>query len=180
MLPPGHIGFGYIVTEALLKFTHPELTHDQSNQLLLWGMFWAFAPDLDFFYAFVKEKALVVKDWKYNNHRDFVSHAPVLWLLAGLAVYFLSHDAYIKLVGLLIWLGSWSHFLMDSIEDGVMWLWPLSQKKFALRQVESMSVNKPEFWGYWVEFVKVYCTKKRVVFYLEVLVIISALIIYFR
>jgi len=178
MLPPGHLAAGFLTAEALLHITKPDLSSAQINQLLWWGVFFSFAPDLDTFTGFVKERAWFVKN-PVNNHRKFVSHAPLLWLLAGLLVYFLAADVYWKNVGLLLWLGSGTHFLLDSIEYGIMWLWPFSNKVFALKnRGRERDIPSSTFFGYWWSHVKLYVNS--LTFYCEVIVILTALIIYFR
>jgi membrane-bound metal-dependent hydrolase YbcI (DUF457 family) len=177
MLPPGHIAAGFLTAEALLKIAHPQITQTQQNQLLWWGMFFGFAPDLDYFIGFIREHAWFIKQQR-NNHRKFISHAPILWLIAGLAIYFLSVDTYWKLVGLLLWLASWSHFLLDSIEYGIMWLWPFSSEIYALRNKEKdLKSRDNNFLDFWITFVKSYT--KTVTFYCEVIIIILALILFF-
>ena len=179
MLPPGHIAAGYLTAEVLLKITRPDLPAEQINQLILWGMFFGFAPDLDMFYAFFKEKAFIVKDLKNHNHRKYYSHAPILWLGAGLLICFLAPSAYVKFIGLMLWLGSWTHFLLDSVEYGIMWLWPFSSKVYALKDPELvLPIYETRFIPYWWQSVKQYA--KFYSFYLEVLIIITALIIYYK
>lgn len=179
MLPPGHVAAGYLTAEVLLKFAHPQLSATQQNQLLWWGIFFGFAPDLDYFYVFFREHAFTVKDSSKNNHRRLISHAPILWLIVGLVIYFLSTDVYYKILGLLLWLASWSHFILDSIEDGVMWLWPISTKQFALRHPKNLIVEDSNFFSHWVKFIKQYATQ-RLSFIFEVLIILAALIVYFK
>jgi len=178
MLPPGHLAGGFLTAEALLKITRPDLSSVQISQLLCWGLFFSFAPDLDTFFGFIREQAWFVKDQR-NNHRKFISHAPLLWLTVGLLIYISSLDVYWKLVGLLLWLCSWSHFLLDSIEYGIMWLWPFSKKIYALKNPER-DFNNPEtsFWKYWWHFVKAYA--RTLTFYCEIGIILTALIIYFK
>ncbi|MDR3642250.1 MAG: metal-dependent hydrolase [Candidatus Doudnabacteria bacterium] len=178
MLPPGHIAAGFLTAEALLHFTHPELSPLQQNQMLWWGMFFGFAPDLDYFWIFFREQAFTIKNSQKNNHRRLISHAPILWLIAGLLIYFLSRSAYIQTVGLLVWLASWSHLILDSVEDGIMWLWPLSKKQFALSFPPNIIVQDRRFFRHWWSFFQQYL--KRLTFYLEVLTILTALIIYFK
>lgn len=179
MLPPGHIAAGFLTAQALLKIAQPNLTVGEHNHLLLWGMFFGFAPDLDMFYAFFKEKAFIIKDLKKRDHRKFASHAPVLWLLAGLAIYFLAVSTYLKFIGLMLWLGSWTHFLLDSVEYGIMWLWPISRKVYALKDPELvLSITETQFIPYWLQSVRQYA--KFYSFYLEVFIILSALIIYLK
>lgn len=178
MLPPGHIAAGFIAAKVLLHFSHQGLSQVQQTQLVWLGMVFAFIPDLDSFVAFSKEKAWFVKNQK-NHHRKLISHAPLLWFLAGMAIYFFSSTIYYKDIGLLLWLSSWSHFVLDSIEYGIMWLWPFSHKVYALRNRETDFKNPySSFFKYWVYFVKSY--SKTITFYCEILIIISALIYYIR
>jgi membrane-bound metal-dependent hydrolase YbcI (DUF457 family) len=137
-------------------------------------MFFSFAPDLDSFWSFAKEKSFIVRNPKKNNHRHFISHAPVLWMLAGLIIYFFCQSEYFRMLGLLLWLCSWSHFLLDSIEYGIMWLWPFNEEKWALkdRGVEK-NIAGEGFFGYWINYLKFYVT--RWTFYAEIIILISAL-----
>ena len=115
-----------------------------------------------------------------SMHRKFYTHIPILWLAAGLIIYFLSSDIYFKIFGLLVWVGSWTHFLLDSIEYGVMWLWPFNKEVWAVkdRGVIKRSVNANNFFGYWMSYLRYYVT--RWTFFVEVLIILTTLIIYFR
>ncbi len=178
MLPPGHIAAGFLTAKALLRYNHRSLTIHQQSMLLFWGALFGFSPDLDTFVSFAREKAFVVKN-RQNNHRKFVSHAPILWLFAGLLIYFLAKTAYVKDIGLLLWLASWSHFILDSIDYGIMWLWPFSKKVYALRNREvNFKIADKTFLGYWFEFLKYY--SKTWTFYTEILILALSLIIYFK
>lgn len=169
-----------MTAEALLKITQPALTPTEYQQLVLWGMFFSFAPDLDTFLAFLKVKAFWYRPGTDSSvHRKFYSHVPLFWMIAGLLVFFLAGSAYWQNVGLLLWLCSWSHFILDSIEFGVMWFWPISKNLWALKgRGVKMQISSGSFWGYWVSFLKIY--RHRITFYLEVLIIILALIIHFK
>lgn len=175
MLPPGHIAAGFLTAEALLKITHPDLPTAQTSQLLWWGMFFGFAPDLDSFISFAKERAFFVTN-KKNSHRKMLTHAPLLWLAAGLAVVLFAPSLYWKFAGLLLWLGSWSHFFLDTIQYGIMWLWPFNSRLYAFTDTErDYQINRRDFFGYWLTFLKSYA--KQISFYLEILIIVIALII---
>jgi len=179
MLPPGHIAAGYLVAETLLKFAGPTLSASESHQLIWWGMFFGFAPDLDMFFAFFLEKAFIVRDLKAHNHRKYLSHAPILWALAGAAVYFSASSQFYKAFGLMVWAGSWSHFLLDTIEYGIMWLWPFKKSIFAFKDKELvLPVTETKFFAYWWRSVKLYT--RFYSFYLEILIIGLALIVYFK
>ncbi len=176
MLPPGHVAGGYLAASALLQLTHPNFSQEQTHILLWLGAFLGFCPDLDMFWAFAKVKSFTIQENKVS-HREFFTHAPLLWLAVGLTVFFLAHDEITKYVGLLIWLGSWSHFVLDSIEYGVTWLWPFNSRLYALRDRGiKENIRAPGFWKFWGKFLRYYTT--RVSFYLEIIVIISALIVY--
>lgn len=179
MLPTGHIAAGYLTAYELLQHTHFQFTPQQKNQLLLWGMFFGFAPDIDVFYVFLKTKSLLVSGDTDVVHRKFFWHAPIVWLSAGLLIYFIAPSGYTKFLGLLLWLCSWSHFLLDSIEYGIMWLWPFNHKVYALKNRESRFVITEKNWikHSW-QFLKLY--SRRISFYLEMIVILTALIIYFK
>jgi membrane-bound metal-dependent hydrolase YbcI (DUF457 family) len=175
MLPPGHIAGGFLTATAVLKILKPDLPAPQTNQLLWWGAFFSFAPDLDTFVSFANERAWFVKDPK-NNHRKYLSHVPLLWLLTGLLIYFSASSAYIRILGLMLWLCSWSHFLLDSIEYGIMWLWPFNKSVFAIRNKgNDTRIESTGFTSYWLEFLKAYAATWT--FYFEVLIILAALII---
>jgi hypothetical protein len=179
MLPSGHVAAGFLTGVVLLKFSHTIFLPSEVNSLLWLSVFFGFAPDIDVFFVFFKTSSLLVCGDEKVNHRKYFTHAPILWLIAGLAVYFLADSEFYKHVGLIIWLASWSHFILDSIEHGVMWLWPLSNKVFALKSTGQRHViSEKNFFKHTWEFLKFYTT--RLSFYLEVLIILIALIIYFK
>lgn len=178
MLPPGHIAAGYLTAYGLVKLIQPEIDPSAVRDMYLWGMFWGFAPDLDNFFAFWK-----MKSWWYKGgsdsgmHRKFYSHVPVLWLLAGVILYFLVSSAYWKMVVVLLVLGSFSHFVLDSIEFGVKWLWPFSDKLVALvNPGVKKDIQANGFFSYWLTFLSYY--KSRPTFFLEIIILISAVLIF--
>lgn len=180
MLPPGHVAAGYLTAYTLLKITKPDLDPVQMNALLAWGAFFGFAPDLDVFYFFLKNKTVLVanQDAFDHSHRKFFSHGPVYWLVAGLLLYFFSSSQYVAYVGLLWWLGSWSHFVLDTVEYGIPWLHPFSTRLFALKNREyKVVVPERGFVAHTIHFLKLYAT--RLSFYLEIIIIALALTIYF-
>ncbi|GAC1412635.1 MAG: hypothetical protein NVSMB66_2190 [Candidatus Doudnabacteria bacterium] len=180
MLPPGHIAAGFITAKVVISSLNYNLSTEQVKQLSLWGTFFAFAPDLDFFYAFYKSKSLRIENDKVI-HRKFVTHAPLLWLIAGLGIFFLSNAPYYKVFGLLVWFCSWSHFILDS-ESGIMWLWPFSKRFYPFSEkyyqrkyaTETRSTAKG-FWNYWWRLAKdVYLNKSG---FIEIILILIALIL---
>lgn len=180
MLPPGHIAAGYITAKFVISSLHYNLTAHEVNNLILWGTFFAFAPDLDFFYAFAKSKSLRIENDKVI-HRKFFSHAPVLWLMAGLAIFFLAATPYHKAFGLLLWICSWTHFILDS-QWGIMWFWPISTKFYPFSDEHYKRIYGTEtpiaekgFWKYWWTLTKsVYLNKAGLI---EIVLILIAIIL---
>jgi hypothetical protein len=180
MLPPGHIAAGYLVAKSLITFTHPALSSTQVNSLLLWGMFFGFSPDLDMFWVFFKRRRFIDKG---ENHRKLLPHAPVLWLIVGVGIFFIGRylqSEYLSYFGLILWLGAWSHFVLDSIHHGVMWLWPFRTDQFRVfhNLLPDTPVASP--FVYWWRVVKLYAIHMGPSFYSEIAIIIAALIVYFK
>ncbi len=173
MLPLGHIAAGYLVSHTLLATTHPPLTLSDQQYLIWWGVFFGFAPDLDTFFIFKRTKRFIGSD--EIDHRKFYSHAPVIWLIAGLAVFLIAvlvGSLFFKYLGILIWLCSWTHFVLDSIQQGIMWLWPWRKSKFALGKKDiKEGIISQKFLAYWINFLKFYITKMKLSFYLELLTV---------
>lgn len=180
MLPPGHIAAGFIVAKSLLAIANPGFDQSQTNTLLFLGTFFSFAPDLDMFYAFVKTRSFTVPG-KQINHRAYLTHSPLLWLAVGLAIFFISSDPLIKYTGLLIWLGSWSHFILDSLKVGVRWLYPFNTKFYALKSAgDQEDIPKKSFFAFWWYcLTQVYVKKFASTFVLEIIILITAVVIFF-
>lgn len=185
MLPPGHIAGGYLVSKAVLNLIPYSLSADQSTTLLYWGVFFAFAPDMDTFYSFLRSKSFTLKN-KAANHRLYFTHTPLVWFFVGIIIFLLAQSPYYKAFGILVWLASWSHFLLDSIQYGIMWLWPFSTKlyrMFALNNSETnetlmseISYKKIGFFEFWMRFLQIYLKAVRISLMLEILIIIVAII----
>lgn len=167
-----------MVTKAFLSVMPGSLTTGEKRKLVWWGVFLAFAPDLDTFYSFYKSSSFIVNT-TVANHRIYLTHTPVLWLAAGLLIFILAKKPYYKALGLLVWLASWSHFILDSIEYGVRWLWPFKNNLYAIIPGSHVTVaSKGGFFSYWLYFLQTY--SHTLTFYLEIIIIISAIIIFFR
>lgn len=181
MLPPGHIAAGYLTAYAVTKFAGINLTQDQYTSLLVLGSFAGFAPDLDFFYAFYKVKALTIQN-NQINHRYFISHAPLLWFIPALTVFVLTQSDFVKCAVVIFYLGSLSHFLLDSISgEGIMWLWPIRKKNYSLFSNQKINpVSEPNFVKFWFKFLAQYPKKLTTTFIAEILVITTALTILYN
>jgi hypothetical protein len=171
MLFPGHAAVGYLATRGVLSFA-TGLSPAEVHHLALWGMFWGVIPDIDVLipFAFLRTAKLRTE----MSHRRIFTHTPIFWLVLSLAAYFIFHDFYFALVMLV---GSWSHFLADSIEYGIMWLWPFSKRQFALRRIpdkdeylEGSTVN-----FYWQMFKNVYT--RNITFWIELVMILKVAVL---
>ena len=173
MLPSGHFAAGYLATTILIKVANTNLSTSQVGLITLIGTLSAVAPDIDkFYYLYRMKKGKLKKD---ENHRFYLTHAPFLWLLLGLGIYSLGGNEFWQMVGLSIWIGSWSHFILDSIEFGVPWLWPLSKKLLALKKIPDPSSKETGIIKSEWEFItKIY--PKMTTSFIEILIIAFALI----
>lgn len=177
MLPPGHIAGGYLVVYSLVKIFQPQFSQAEINQLFLYGMFFAFAPDLDMFFSFFRQRSFTIQ--RKHNHRKFYSHTPIAWFFIGCMVMLFSKNIFTVYVGLLVWLSSWSHFLFDSLQYGIMWLFPFSKRLFSIKDTGvELEISEKRFFSYWIAFVRNYTTRFRLTFWCEVGVISLAISLY--
>ena len=178
MLLLGHLALGYLVTYFLLKFLNLGLSVADTHFILVLGTIFGAIVDLDFLSFFIKHKTLRLE--KDVSHRDQISHAPIVWLIIGLLIYFFSSDILSKTVGLVLFISVWGHFLFDTFEHGIMWLYPISRKRYRIFKEKEMKQTGKEglVEHYWKFFIDFYPTTKT--FWTELLVIIIFLLVYFK
>jgi hypothetical protein len=126
MVLPGHLAGGYLAARGLLAVFHPGFSTAEIDALLIIGTLAGDLPDIDLARWYFEGK---------GDHRKYFTHGPFFWLLISLAIAtggYLSGSVFTEWIGWLILASSWVHLLFDSIEDGVMWLWPWSKKLFLL------------------------------------------------
>lgn len=173
MLPPGHIVAGYLLAEGLLATLQPNLTIEQTNILLFTGAFFGFVPDLDMFYAFIKARGFTIPGTKIN-HRAYLTHRPLFWLGISTVIFIFAPTEFWKIFAILILFGTWSHFILDSLKVGVMWLWPLNSKFYALVTPGQKEDNQAKgffnFW--WTHLTYFYPKKFTATFTLEIIILI--------
>ncbi len=134
MIFPGHLSAGYLTTYATLGIAATAgLSTSETVTLLVAGTLLGDAPDVDILFYFFRKKTLGPS--KLAAHRKYITHAPILWFTLGLSIFFAATFAgaglFWQILGLLVWLCPWSHFICDSVDCGIMWLWPFSKKQFA-------------------------------------------------
>ena len=157
MVLPGHLAGGYLVTLALVSITHAGsngvFTHEQLNVLLIIGTLAGELPDIDLIRDYFEQR----RDEKHLiDHREYFTHAPSFWLAVSLVIVtsgYVAGSSFTQYVGWIILAGTWSHFILDSIEHGVIWLWPLTNKKFRLLEtpdsfIEGHPGTIPYYWRF--------------------------------
>ena len=179
MVLPGHLAGGYIAAEALLSLLDPALSPGQIAAVYAIGTLAGELPDIDIaIHALVSRLRLGgVK----LNHRQYVTHAPIFWLgvSAIIAAAGLSFSSiFIIMCGLAVLAGTLSHFILDSIDFGIRWLWPFSQKRISLTDPgPEVRTGDPSSFSYYRDFIlKEYY--KKISFYAEIAVTVIALYLF--
>ena len=86
-------------------------------------------PDFDRLWEL---KSIIKQGVKYDieEHRSYISHAPLFWVMAlSILYFFISIKFFILSVGAII-----LHFIMDSIEEinGIRWFYPIYRKFYKI------------------------------------------------
>jgi hypothetical protein len=123
--PFGHIGGGLIVGCLVEKIM---LKGEISLAALGIITLFSILPDLDSIPAYL------FKGWKPGqkklDHHGYFTHTPFFYILLGTAIWLgLGKD-----IGILFLSITLTHLLLDSwaTDDGIMWLWPISNKRFSI------------------------------------------------
>ncbi|HYV33736.1 MAG TPA: metal-dependent hydrolase, partial [Candidatus Limnocylindria bacterium] len=114
------------------------------------------------------------------SHRRFLTHTPVFGLVIGLTMYVLSNSLYGKYFALVFLAAFASHMVVDSIELGIMWLWPFSKKQYFLFDANTDSqpyMNENLLMFYVKMFRNVYMRMKT--FYVGAALVVIALAVFF-
>ena len=169
MLPPGHIAGGFLVGKIAAGIA----SSLNQSEFFAWSSFFGFFPDLDFFLVFFKSKRFVNSD-ESINHRKFLTHAPLLYLVLFIAFYLL-FPAY-QLYAWAFLLGTWSHFFIDTFSaDGIPWLYPFSNKLYNYPlDHKKITIAETGFLKHWSQFIREYT--QIFSFKAEIFLIIIALI----
>ncbi|MFA6295551.1 MAG: metal-dependent hydrolase [Candidatus Paceibacterota bacterium] len=182
MVLPGHLSGGYLATYSLLALTHASFSPLQTSILYTIGIIAGEIPDIDLLFFYLEYRK--DKIHKIFNHRYYITHTPALWLAISLLTIIFGlifNSVFTIFIGLTILIGSWSHFVLDSIEYGIRWIWPISNRRFFIRDVPDSYIagqRRGTFSYYWKYISSVYITRWS--FYLEILITIVALLLAFK
>jgi membrane-bound metal-dependent hydrolase YbcI (DUF457 family) len=181
MVLPGHIAGGYLATKALLSLTHAALTPLQTQIVSVVGTLSGEAPDIDLIWFYFEKRR--AKAPEKQSHRDHPTHLPVTWLVISLSIMAIGYAAgssFTGYIGAAVLCGSWSHLILDSIEYGVRWLWPFSNRRFCLKDVSlPTSDRRPGSPAFYWEHIKTSYVK-GLTFYVEIAVTLIALFVALR
>jgi hypothetical protein len=183
MILPGHLAGGYLATKTLVLLTNPVVSSNEITILFFVGLIASIVPDADLIAFFFEHKS--TKPNKIESHRKYPTHAPFFWFIVSLffvASGYASGSVFIQYIGWSVLVGSWSHFVLDSIEGGIMWLWPFSKKRMYIKETNDSGENKIHkrqgTLSYHVQFIsKVYI--KNTSFYIEILITCVAILVIF-
>ena len=191
MILPGHLAVGYLAAETVLKLAPAGLlSTSQTAWLLTIGILASEGPDLDLLLYYFSERKHFRNQQtgqspnkRRQSHRDYITHAPLFWVLVSAAISVIGiifHSTFMSWSGLMVFVGSWSHLLMDSVEDGVLWLWPWHKRHLAVFYPTAPDWSGPRGGvGYcWYVIHKVY--PRRLTFYLELFMTALALWVAFH
>ena len=181
---------------ALLAVFHPDFSTAQTNALLIVGTLAGELPDIDLFFFNIKHRRDRHEQKKIEDtesHRDYITHTPFFWLTVSVAISFIGfisdgifgsmfmNSTFIEWIGFILLAGTLSHFVLDSIEYGIRWLAPWSNKRFAvqLEVLEKPTDDRPgSLMQYFHFLIRTYWKTKT--FWLEIIVTITALCILAR
>ena len=177
MVLPGHIAGGYLAARGLLAIFHPGFSSVEIDSLLIIGTLAGELPDIDLIKLYLDHK--LERPNRVNDHRVYITHAPFFWLVISLAIVaggYLAGSLFTEWIGWLVLAGSWSHLILDSLEYGVMWLWPFSKKLSALKKevpIEDIAA-RPGSPSYHLQYInRVYW--KTITFWAEIILTLAAL-----
>lgn len=171
MLPPGHFAGAFLTAKAVSQIS-PQL--DNPYFLLLSTFFGTF-PDFDFFYIFYKTKKILASN--DHEHRKFVTHSPLVYLVASVFIFVaFPHISWITIAFLI---GTLTHFILDSFTaEGIPWLWPFTDKNFAFaKKLIVYDINEQNFFKHWFGVIKTYYFRTRLAKFEMVLIIIASIIL---
>ncbi len=177
MMPYDHAAAGYLFAFLLLKIFQPALAPEQIDSLLLWSLIWAVVVDWDMIISAVMLGSLRMRN--SISHRRFLTHTPVFGLIIGLVIYFSADSLYGQYFAFVFMAAFLSHMIVDSIEIGIMWLWPFSRKQYFLFEANTDSdpyLKESLFMFYVKMFRNVYMRMKT--FYVGLVTVFAALIVF--
>lgn len=177
MLPLGHLAGGYLVSRCVFSVMGLPLGGNES--LFAVGVAASVIPDLDVLYAFIRTRSATIQTAS-EDHRRYVSHRPLAWFALSVPIMLHGVGETGRIAGLLVLCGSWAHFALDSLQYGIMWLWPFSHKLYAYRDVgKDIVIDEKRFFPFWKTFLVRYVREFRLATGAELILIAVTVVIHF-
>ena len=154
MVLPGHLAGGYLATSLLLGIAKPGLSVGQLEALFLIGTLAGDLPDIDIMRFHFEEKNR--KANMVRSHREYFTHGPLFWIATCALVSLIGYlfgSTFTIYLGFILIASTLSHLILDSIDDGVMWLWPFSKRRFGIFKSKEVLVNGPHSISYYWKFI---------------------------
>ncbi len=154
MMPHAHFFFGLAMVFLMMGenslFSLNVLAFLLGNVLL----------DLDYVISFLFSS-------RFRNHRDLITHWPIIYVLGVVLGILLSIDP-------ITWFcaGALGHLMLDTVDWGISWLKPFTEKKFSLLNLQAEVAPDWTF----RDFLQHYYSRKFVIV-LEVMLIILSMIL---
>lgn len=176
MVLPGHLACGYLAALSTLAIGNPALPAEQSATLLVIGTLSGEIPDIDIGWSLFRRYILGKNG---GDHRKYFTHGPLFWLIVSAAISMIAtivSSLFLQYLALILAFGTLGHFTLDSIDHGVMWLWPFSKRKFSLlgNRDESGKDKRCDMSYYWHFITEEY--PKTTSFRLEFILLVIAVV----
>lgn len=180
MVLPGHLAGGYLATQIVLVVGQPVFSSWQIGALTIIGILAGELPDIDLIRFHFDEKKNGRS--RVRSHREYFTHGPLFWIILSLIVAgggYLFAGTFGAYIGWILLAGTMSHMVLDSIDDGVMWLWPFSRKRYGVFKGLEVLADGPHSISYYWKFVtREY--PKYWTFYAEILTTVIAVLVVAR
>lgn len=157
----GHLPLGYVVSQRPIRHEAKNSGSIPTRYRVAILCFFSLFPDIDLFFTYFFNAS--------ESHRNFITHTPIFYLMIWAILAFIAKKtkkknlraiADLAIAG--VFLG---HLLPDSLNAGILWLWPLSDRLFGLR---SFFPNGLSFAG---------MSGQTLVFWIEVMISAAAILI---
>jgi hypothetical protein len=141
MTPGGHVGASVVATYVITNYVFKT---EATPVVLALGAVAGMLPDIDVL-AGMALKRERPRHQKVQHHR-YVTHTPFFYLVLTVLLAMFVPAGTALLFGVLVF----THLALDSwaTDDGIMWLWPLSNRQYALfpRDLHAGDVFGREFY----------------------------------
>jgi inner membrane protein len=122
-----HAPGGFIAAFITRRWWSRFLSKRQITILYIISMIVAIFPDIDIIYYYLINAT--------TRHRQHITHSLFLYLFIWLLFYlvgFFKKSRILKSVGFILFIGGFSHLVLDSTTTGVPWLYPFSSRTWGL------------------------------------------------